>query len=785
MSDQTAPAPAEQPNRLGQLLLWLLLALSAFTVPRPPALELDASWRMTMGYAFARGLQWGHDLVFTYGPLGFVMAKTYWGQLFWEMIAWQALQAMLAAWLFTSEGRKLPPLSRFFFYAFAALFGVVYEDALEMIVIALLGWRLLRQLGDEDEPRSGWLYAALLALYGAVKFTNLLLAGVAVGVAVALALLRRAPRPAAITAATFAVATLAIWLLCGQNPLNLPAYLLASLEVSSGYNDAMSIPTPDAPFLSGLIVVGLLAVYLALYVATSARRTFAAANALLCALFLFLNWKHGFVRSDGHMIGFFICALLPITAFPALLADAPERRWLRRALLVPAGVFCVVGIEQALPSMARSIVGQLQDRLVARSQELTDWKNFRDGLRAKMHEQRLQHDLHFVRKEVGDASIDILGHEQAIALFNKFNYRPRPVFQSYSVYNAALARRNLDYYASPAAPAYVLLKLQTIDGRLATMDDPLLLNYFVHAYDYVLTDRDWQLWRRRADAPPAENVAPRRLRTSSVARGEWVELGELTDQPVWVTLDLRPSLVGRAAKLLYKLPLAYLIVEDTAGAVSRYRLPPDEGRAGFILSPIIENVAEYIAFSGGKPSRRVARFRVEVEQHSYLFQPQVGVGLFSLTSSTAAVRYAAQLERARLAALGAAPAALQSFVPVADGKIDDQPVLVAHAPSRIEYDLPAGAATLAGRFGYLAGAYEGDARTNGAEFRVVWTDGVSEHVLFRRYLDPRNTPADRGLQGFTVPLAAVKSGRVSLVIDAGPGGDNGWDWTAWAGIEIR
>jgi hypothetical protein len=785
MSAQTPSAPAEQPSRLGQFLLWLLIALAAFTVPRAPALELDASWRMTMGYAFAHGLQWGKDLVFTYGPLGFVMGKTYWGQLFWEMIAWQAFQAMLAAWLFTSEGRKLPPVSRFFFYAFAALFGVVYEDALEMIVIALLGWRLLRQVDDEEQPRSGWFYAALLALYGAVKFTNLLLAGVAVGIAVGLALLRRAPRVATITAATFGGTTLALWLLCGQNPLNLPAYLLASLEISSGYNDAMSIPTPDAPFVSGLLVVGLLAAYLALHVATSARRAFAVANTLLCALFLFLNWKHGFVRSDGHMIGFFICALLPVTAFPALFADAPSRRWIRRALLVPAGILCVIGIEQALPSMARSIASQLQDRLWARGYEITHWDSFRQGLRDKMREQRLQHDLHFVRKEIGDASVDILGHEQAIALFNKFNYRPRPVFQSYSAYNTALARRNLDYYASPAAPAYVLLKLQTIDGRLATMDDPLLLNYFLHAYDYVLTDRDWQLWRRRADAPPAENVAPRRLRTASIATGDWVELGELAQQPVWVSLDLRPSLIGRAAKLLYKLPLAYLIVEDTAGAVSRYRLPPDEGRAGFILSPIVESVAEYIAFSGGKPARRVARFRVEVEQHAYLFQPQIEVGLFSLTPSTAAVRYAAQLERARLAALGAVPAAIQSFVPVSDGRIDGQPVLVAHAPSRLEYALPAGATTITGRFGYLPGAYEGDAHTNGADFRVVWTDGITERVLFHRYLDPRNAPADRGLKGFSAPLTGVTSGRVSLVIDAGPGGDNGWDWTAWTGIEIR
>jgi hypothetical protein len=61
MSAKDSSAPAERLNPLGSVLLWVLIALAAFTFPRPPALELDASWRMTMGYAFAHGLQMGKD----------------------------------------------------------------------------------------------------------------------------------------------------------------------------------------------------------------------------------------------------------------------------------------------------------------------------------------------------------------------------------------------------------------------------------------------------------------------------------------------------------------------------------------------------------------------------------------------------------------------------------------------------------------------------------------------------------------------------------------------------
>lgn len=73
--------------------------------------------------------------------------------------------------------------------------------------------------------------------------------------------------------------------------------------------------------------------------------------------------------------------------------------------------------------------------------------------------------------------------------------------------------------------------MQTLDDRLVTMDDSLLLNYFLHAYDYVMVEKGWQRWHRRADAPAPEAVAPRRLRTVELSLGEKLELGEQVGQP--------------------------------------------------------------------------------------------------------------------------------------------------------------------------------------------------------------------------------------------------------------
>ena len=64
------------PSFLAQAGLWLVVWLSLLKLPAPPTSGLDPSWRMVIGYALGHGMQWGTDLVFTYGPLGYLLAAT-------------------------------------------------------------------------------------------------------------------------------------------------------------------------------------------------------------------------------------------------------------------------------------------------------------------------------------------------------------------------------------------------------------------------------------------------------------------------------------------------------------------------------------------------------------------------------------------------------------------------------------------------------------------------------------------------------------------------------------
>jgi len=97
-----------------RVLGFLALVAIAFSLPAFPASELDASWRMVLGKFFQEGRQFGTEVVFTYGPLGYTMGKTYWGGQWASLIGWHAVQAVIFATIVYWPGFRLNGYNRVF-----------------------------------------------------------------------------------------------------------------------------------------------------------------------------------------------------------------------------------------------------------------------------------------------------------------------------------------------------------------------------------------------------------------------------------------------------------------------------------------------------------------------------------------------------------------------------------------------------------------------------------------------------------------------------------------------
>lgn len=780
----TAPERSRLLDWLFRILGFTAMVGVAFTLPLFPVLELDSSWRQAIGRFYFEGLQFGKDVVFTYGPLGFAMGKTYWGDHWSVLIWWHAIQSVVFTAIVFWHAYQLKGYSRIFFFVFFLTFGMSYQDAVHQTMIAFAGLALIRS-SDQPWRWTSLFWQVLLVILSLVKFTNMLVAFFLVLLAGAHALYRSRHWQSLRTPLIFVVLFLIGWRLCGQHISNLPAYFISSWEISQGYLDAMGLAPNSSQLYHALITVVLLCAYLALNVLTAPDRIKTLVLSVGAFGYLYVNWKHGFIRADGHQIGYYYAALTVIVASPLLLADGFKWLKLKQTLLFSTGLVCLFGMENVLPGLVRGVLAASQDKInlhLAFAQGKAYTKELYEG---KFEAERNNVQLRKTQQTVGRATVDVLGFEQAVAIFNGFNYTPRPVFQGYSAYTPYLARLNEHFYASDHAPEFVLFKLQTLDGRLAAMDDPHALRLLVHRYRYLYSEQGFALWQRKPGAFDPAACAPVPLREGTHAFGENIALSDLADRNLWVEIDYRFSLLGKIRRFLYRPVEVQLIIRDTDGHETAHRLPGPIGRTGFMLNPIIDDLLEFMRAAGGEPKRRVASIRLDTApQDRDCVRDEFTLRLATVPPSDAGKDFFKHANNAKFHMFLNAPISYEAQNPPNEDAIDKRTVMIMHAPSQMTFEVPAGVTMLQGDFGFVPGAYTGEGRTNGALFTVYWTDGSDRVILHERFLNPVKQMNDRGLQHFSVRLPRA-SGHVIMRIDPGPNGEYAYDWTGWTGIEFK
>jgi hypothetical protein len=91
------------------------------------------------------------------------------------------------------------------------------------------------------------------------------------------------------------------------------------------------------------------------------------------------------------------------------------------------------------------------------------------------------------------------------------------------------------------------------------------------------------------------------------------EMGQAITVPpaqgvVYVEMDIKPTLLGRLFSLLYKSNQLHVTVQLADGTQRTYRIVPSMVKTGFLLSPLVENTADFSFLYGS--TQRLASKRV-------------------------------------------------------------------------------------------------------------------------------------------------------------------------------
>lgn len=780
-----APTFQSKSGWLGQIVLYLLLWLSLIKLPTPPSTDLDPSWQMVLGQATHLNLQHGRDIVFTYGPLGYIgRSSSYMGELFGAFMTWQIVTNLFIAaglWLF---GRKLKGWRRFVYYAYLLWFCTAYTDAMHMDFITIFGLMLIRS----EYRRPAWIMAiaAGFAIFSLVKFTNLMLCVFTVGILAGYYILTRSRAHAALLAGTFVAVFMGGWMACGQALGNLPAFLYYGMQISNGYVGAMGLYESPATLAFGLAATASVVIYAALHLAGSTNRLQAASSVAIVGAVIFLNWKHGFVRADGHVFAHYIMVLLVICAYPALTVDNERWSWAKNLVLGAGAAVCFLGIIQFSPPTALEAPSLWNGRLLDNMRALADLPALHRKLDGELRDAAAAADKPTIRNFVGRETVDQLGSDQGQIILNRLNYTPRPVVQSYIAFTDALNRLDEAFYRSDRGPRFVIQRYQSIDNRLISLDDSLTLKLLFQNYDYVFEEGGLLLWERPPKLYiPTKADEPVVLR-KTVQFDENVTVPD-SDRPLWAEIHVKQNLIGKLRQFLYKPPTLRLELEDDHGVIHDHLLVRAIGETGFILQPYFNDGNDLIAYQDGGPPRKIRRLAVHtMPGGSAYYQKGIEVELRALAPFTRRSEGIKVTTPRRFRMMNRAPQRIFAATPVIDAFVDGKHLLQMHPTSLMEFSIDQPIASVHASFGIMPGAYKGPEGTHGVEFIVEWenSDGHRER-LYSKFLDPMQRPGDRPMQSLSIELGSRRGGKLLLRTEPGPSGNRAYCWSYWTDLKIE
>lgn len=588
-------------NVAGILITFLLLAVVCLRLPTVGIITwLDSSWSAALIHAFNHRLQFGEQIVHSYGPLGFLSINWFdpglaWPRIFFDLVLCVGVAAgiTLVAW------RMKPAWRVVFLCSFVLLSASAHWPGDELwFELGLISWGLL-SLIETARPRGLLIPLLILAVVAAlVKFTLLIFAALTISVVVFDLAVRGKLRTGAGLMASFALGFGGGWILLGQHLPNLASYIASSLTFSSGYNQSMgteSIPCAPGLFIAGLALTAVVSRGMAFSFGGNKKRLLRqAVFSFWLAAIIFLKWKHGFVRADGFHFQAFL-GIVPMIGLMLEVLPAVRGRSLfcgRSAAVI--GLASAVAMTFLVTGMPRPDVLQTITRFGESARNV-----FLPGRYVQKNSQafnalRESGQLPRLAAIIGDKSVDVFGQIQLTALFNDLNYQPRPIFQSYAAYNKRLMALNDQFYRSQKAPEFVLFDLTPIDHRFPALEDAMVLRHLLLNYELVDRENRFLLLRRKT----LEEAELTLIQEGDIATGEPITLTNLESGRLWMQIELKPTFLGKLRQLVYKPPLVVLGAYDQRDPEKPkwYRAPASMLAAGFLASPLIGNNEDVVAF---------------------------------------------------------------------------------------------------------------------------------------------------------------------------------------------
>ena len=613
-----------------------------------------------MGEAAERHLRWGVDLAFPYGPASSLLTKFGSSIYFSRVLPLIGLISVLFGWgtvLLAEAGRpgerrRCVPVTAILLLA-AGVAGTRGFPDVFFTMLPLVPFLLALEVRSPTVERrlvaSG--LAVMVGVAGMAKMSTLLCA-LPLFILADLALAFRRQRPVFLFP-LLVLGFAAGGLMFGQTLGDLPAGLSLQWSVVTGYSEAMAEDGSRWELAAfGLATTLLLALVLRAELRPndprdSAGDGYGPLRTLGLGVVLLLLFKAGFVRQDLHTLiawnGLGVTAIVVILARSRLWSSGLSRAALAAAVSTVLLVCPAIAISQQPPDQRMAGAEALYEAWLV-DEPMQQARNAAEVLTTPSDYLRDTADARAAAwARVADAfplprlagRVDTIPSVQSRIIANGLDYRPRPSFQEYATYTAALAQANRAFVEGPLAPDWILFGPEpgsislTLERRFPNFAEGALWPDLLRLYRPARRiDALLALQRRRE--PGATTVETPQL--SRVGFNQLVEVP--AGAPSFASVVLHPNLLGRIAGLLFRPAPVVLTVRFADQHQASYQFISGIGEGGFVLSPLVSSADDFEALADGKtppPDRTIVAFSIDATwKMQAFFSPEIDVAMSAL-----------------------------------------------------------------------------------------------------------------------------------------------------------
>jgi len=619
-----------------------------------PIKGLDSSWTVGLYWAFGRGLQFGKDVVFTYGPLGFLDVPYYADYGLWRIAVVFALfmhtVLFVSAYIAVRQtalgsgswARVLASLPMAIVLGLRSEFGA--WTAGEEIVISAILLLYVYYLRTYQSGRSSNIAlcasaSILLAVASLIKYNyaaDAILLLTAFGIVLGFRWKRQFGMWL-VAASLYLVSVLLLWAASGQSIFNFELFVLGGIQVTIGYASAMALS--DVWWERAFGVASIVTVLLTLLYYLKYRSITLPSLIALSLGPMFVTFKSVYVRQSAtHTAAFylFVEPLLAIISIVTVVEIARDFKRIRRIVPALAPLLLVIMLI-FLPTMSLNEPAILN---VNTSYAASKISNYDYGFSLFGNEQLGEAYLSSIKanvrndyqlspvlaQDIGNSSVDIFPWDIALVWAYDMNWSPRPVFQSYNAYTTWLDQINAAHFSSASAPEYVLFGYGSVDSRYALFDEPETFRTILCRYQYVTSDANFALLRL----------------TQTQQCGNAIEIGETfanmgqsilipqTNDSLYARVSINYSFLGSVANILYKPADVYVSFQLSNGSLTNpYRFIPGNAEDGVYVSEYVDSFNSLTRLFQGQTNLGVKALMF-TSQDPAQYQPSIKIQYFQV-----------------------------------------------------------------------------------------------------------------------------------------------------------